>query len=105
MVAQSPKLPWMPSWGEANSRLQLQQRRGEYEPVELVREPYPGIDWSRPLVDLATALADGRPHRAGAEHAAHVVEILNAVEESAAAGGAVAVHSTFPRPAPMEWAH
>lgn len=95
---------WMPSWGEANSRLQLQQRRGEYEPVELVRKPYPGIDWSRPLVELATALADGRPHRAGAEHAAHVVEILNAVEQSAAAGGAVAVRSTFPRPEPMEWA-
>jgi predicted dehydrogenase len=95
---------WMPAWAEANSRVQLQQRRGEYEPVELLREPFPGIDWSRPLVDLAKAIAEGRPHRASAEHAAHVVEILNAVEESAAAGGGVEVHSSFDPPEPMEWA-
>jgi predicted dehydrogenase len=95
---------WMPTWAEANSRVQLQQRRGKYEPVELVREPYPGIDWSRPLVDLAEAVEAGRPHRPGAEHAAHVVEILNAVEQAVAEGAAVEVRSTFERPEPMEWA-
>jgi predicted dehydrogenase len=95
---------WMPTWAEANSRVQLQRRKGEYEPVELVREPFPGIDWSRPLVDLAEAVAEGRPHRASAEHAAHVVEILNAVEQAAADGGAVEVRSSFERPEPMEWA-
>ena len=95
---------WMPSWMDADSRVQLQQRRGEYEPVELLRKPFTGIDWSRPLVDLANAIAEGRPHRASAEHAAHVVEIMNAVEVSAAAGGAVEVHSAFEPPEPMEWA-
>jgi hypothetical protein len=84
--------------------VQLQQRRGEYEAVELLREPFPGIDWSRPLVDLALAIEEGRPHRASAGHAAHVVEILNAAEESAAAGGPVYVHSTFEPPEPMDWA-
>jgi predicted dehydrogenase len=95
---------WMPAWADANSRVQLQQRRGEYEPVELVREPFPGIDWSRALVDLAEAVEEERSHRASAEHAAHVVEILNAVERAAAAGGSVEVRSTFERPEPMEWA-
>jgi hypothetical protein len=91
-------------WAEANSRVLLQQRKGEYGPLELLREPFPGIDWSRALVDLAEAVAKGRPHRASAEHAAHVVEILNAVERSAAEGGHTEVRSTFERPEPMEWA-
>ena len=58
----------------------------------------------RDSVDLARAIDEGRPHRAGAEQAAHVVEVLNAVEESAGAGGMVDVHSGFPRPEPMDWA-
>lgn len=95
---------YMPTWGEADSSLELQRRGGEYEPVPLVREPYHGIDWSRALVDLAEALEEGRAHRMGAEHAAHVVEILCAVEESATNGRPVAVRSEFPRPEPMDWA-
>jgi predicted dehydrogenase len=86
---------WLPAWAEADSSLQLQQRKGGYEPVELVREPFPGIDWSRPLVELVAAVREGRPHRASAEHAAHVVEILNAVEAAYGAGWPVEVHSTF----------
>ena len=95
---------WMPTWAEADSRVQMQQRNGEYEPVELIREPFPGIDWSRPLVDLVEAVGEERPHRASGEHAAHVVEILNAVERAAAEGGPVEVRSTFERPEPMAWA-
>ena len=95
---------YMPTWSEANSLLEHQQRGGEYATIPPVREPFPGNDWGRALVDLARAIDEGRPHRAGAEHAAHVVEVLNAVEESAGAGGAVAVHSAFPRPEPMDWA-
>jgi predicted dehydrogenase len=95
---------WLPTWAEANSRVLLQQRHGEYEPAELLREPFQGIDWSRALVDLAEAVNEGRAHRAGAEHAAHVVEILNAVERSVSEGGPAEVRSTFERPEPMEWA-
>jgi predicted dehydrogenase len=95
---------WMPTWSEANSRVELQERGGSYEGVELVREPYDGIDWGRALVDLAQAVAAGRPHRASAEHAAHVVEVLNAAESSAATGAPVGVSSSFTAPEPMEWA-
>ena len=94
----------MPTWAEANSRLELQQRGGEYATVPLVREPFPGMDWGRALVDLAQAIEEGRPHRAAAEHAAHVVEVLNAAETAGRDGGEVAVHSTFPSPEPMDWA-
>jgi predicted dehydrogenase len=95
---------WLPTWAEANSRLLRQARDGEYEPVAHVRPAFDGTDWGRALVDLARALDEGRPHRSTGEHGAHLVEILDAARASAADGGAVAVTSSFPQPAPMEWA-
>jgi len=94
----------LPTWAEADSRLFLQRRGGEYEQQSLLREPFPGIDWASALLDLADAIATGRPHRASAEHAAHVVEVLEAVEASVAAAAPVAVASGFVRPEPLEWA-
>jgi len=95
---------WLPTWAEANSRVQLQPRGGEYEDVAPVREPFDGIDWGRALVDLSAAIDEGRPHRSSGEHAAHVVEVLDAFRESLERGGLVHVRSDFPRPEPMEWA-
>ena len=94
----------MPTWAEANSRLELQERGGEYAIVQPVREPFDGIDWGRPLVDLAAAIEEGRPHRASAEQAAHVVEVLAAAAASLERGGPVDVSSDFARPEPMDWA-
>jgi predicted dehydrogenase len=95
---------YLASWGEFDSRLEQSSDGEEFAPVPLVREPYPGIGWGRALEDLAEAIETGRPHRASAGHAAHVVELLNAIERSAAEGSAVAVESEFVRPEPMEWA-
>jgi predicted dehydrogenase len=95
---------FMSAWAECDARLELSRDGGDPVPVELVREPYRGIDWGRALVDLAHALDEGRPHRAAAEHAAHVVEILNAAERSMRDGAPVEVRSRFDPPAPMEWA-
>jgi predicted dehydrogenase len=95
---------YMATWGEFDSRLELSKDGEAYTPVPLLREPYRGIDWSRALVDLADAIEEGRPHRAGAEHASHVVEVLNAVDRSSSEGGSVDVASTFEPPAPLPWA-
>jgi predicted dehydrogenase len=96
---------YLPTWGEANSRIEQQARGGEYAEVEPVREPFPGIDWGRALVDLAEAIENDRPHRSSGEQAAHVVEVFDAVRASIAQdGAAVEVHSDFARPEPMEWA-
>ena len=52
-----------------------------------------------------TAIAAGRPHRASAEQAAHVVDILDAARRSIASDGRpVEVASTFVRPELMPWA-
>jgi predicted dehydrogenase len=95
----------LPTWGEFDSRVELQPRGREYETVPPLREPYAGIDWSRALVDLAKAIEEGRPHRCTGEHAAHVVEALEAARRSVAdAGRSVAVQSSFRQPEPCSWA-
>ena len=96
---------FMATWAEFDSRVELQPRGGAYERVAPVREPYAGIDWTRALVDLADAIEHDRPHRSTGEHAAHVVEVLDAARASAENGGAgVEVRSEFRRPEPLEWA-
>jgi predicted dehydrogenase len=95
---------YLASWAEFDSRLESSVDGEEYTAIPLVRQPYRGIHWSRALTDLAEALEEGRPHRAGAEHAAHVVEALSAIELSLERGGAVDVESSFEPPWPMEWA-
>ena len=69
-----------------------------------LREPYHGKDWSRALSDLAAAIAEDRPHRASGEHAAHLVEVLEAVQTSLRDGGTVDVRSVFSPPEPLDWA-
>jgi predicted dehydrogenase len=95
---------YLPTWGEANSRVFVKSRRAEYEQVDWLRPPYEGIDWGRALDDLAEAIEEGRPHRASGEHAAHVVEILEAIGTSVESGGAVPVQSSFDPPEPLDWA-
>lgn len=96
----------LPTWGEFDSRILLSTTgtAENYEPVEPVRPAYHGIDWSRALVDLASAVDERRAPRVSGAHAAHVVEILDAIGRSARDGGAVAVRSSFPQPEPFEWA-
>jgi predicted dehydrogenase len=95
---------WMADWAAFDSRLQRTNDGETYEPVPMVREPYPGTDWSRALADLADAVEEGRPHRMSAEHAAHVVEVVEAAHVAAAGGGAVDVRSDFAPPTPLDWA-
>jgi predicted dehydrogenase len=94
------------AWSEFDSRLQLTTTGNgdDYEDVPLVRPGYRGTDWARPLVDLAEAVREGRPPRASGEHAAHLVEILDAIDRSRRDGGPVEVASSFPSPPPLPWA-
>jgi predicted dehydrogenase len=56
------------------------------------------LDWSLGVLELAAAIRDGRPHRTSAEHARHVVDVLDAVALSAFDGRRVRVRSSFPSP-------
>jgi len=77
---------------------------GETETVEPANEPYKGIEFARGVKDLADAILHDRPHRANARHAAHVIDILAAIQKSAADHQPTAVTSEFPQPWPMDWA-
>jgi predicted dehydrogenase len=77
----------------------------EYEPVPLVRPAVgPGVQWQRGIEDMVQAIAEERPHRVTGQHAAHVVEIMAAITESAQTHQPVQLTSTFTPPAPMPWA-
>ena len=85
--------------GTLSSKLSL------YVPVALVRPGYRGTAWARGVAEMASAIAEGRPHRASAEQAAHVVDILDAAARSIADGGrAIEIRSTFETPPLMPWA-
>jgi len=76
-----------------------------YEPVAPVREPFRGTAWARGVAEMADAIAEGRPHRASAEQAAHVVEILEGAAASIAEGGRrVDITASFSPPPLMPWA-
>jgi predicted dehydrogenase len=76
-----------------------------YELVEPVRQPFQGTAWARGVAEMADAIAEGRPHRASAEQAAHVVEILEAAAASMADGGrTIDITASFTPPPLMPWA-
>lgn len=79
--------------------------REPYAPLPPARAPFPGTDWGLGVTELAAALREGRPQRATGAHAAHVVDVIAAMETSMGhGGGQVELTSTFPPPAPMPWA-
>jgi hypothetical protein len=87
----------MSSWQDFDAAVELAPFGGTYETVP-VPGAFHGVDWGRALGELADAIAEERPHRASGEHAAHVVEILDAVETSVREGTAVEVTSSFLAP-------
>jgi predicted dehydrogenase len=93
------------SFQEFDARVELTSDGGEtYDSVPLLRAPYPGTDWARPLVELAEAIDERRAHRASAEQAAHVVEVVEAIARSQSESSPVEVHSSFEPPSPLDWA-
>lgn len=98
---------FMQNWFGFASPLEYAPFGGKLAAVEPVRKPTyeDAVEWSRALKEISDAVLEKRPHRASAEHALHVVEVINAVAASARRGGSpVTVTSKFTPPAPMPWA-
>jgi predicted dehydrogenase len=76
---------------------------GEYEPVDLPDGSTDETDFAIGLRDMVQAIAEGRPHRATGEHAAHLVEVLNAVTTSIETQRTINVTSSFDPPSPAGW--
>ena len=93
------------SFEKADATVELGSYGERYELVDPVRPPFRGTAWARGVAEMADAIAEGRPHRASGEQAAHVVEILEAAAASIADGGRrVDVTTSFSPPPLMPWA-
>jgi predicted dehydrogenase len=93
---------YLSSWQEFDATVELAPFGGSYEAVP-VTNAFRGTDWGRALGELSEAIESGRPHRATGEHAAHIVEVLDAIATSIAERRSVEVASSFsatalPRP-------
>jgi predicted dehydrogenase len=84
-----------------------------YKPLPYVKEPYTskekgdshgGVEWCRGVLDMAEAMQENRPQRITGAQAAHVVDIVCAIQEVSRQGRRMEITSEFPQPAPMEWA-
>ena len=90
---------------KADATVELGSYGERYELVDPVRPPFRGTAWARGVAEMADAIAEGRPHRASAEQAAHVVEILEAAAVSMADGGRrIDIAASFTPPPLMPWA-
>jgi len=93
------------SFQEFDATVEVGDYGESYEPVAPVRQPFRGTAWARGVAEMADAIAEGRPHRASAEQAAHVVQILEAAAASIADGGRpINITASFSPPPLMPWA-
>ena len=86
---------FLSSWQDFDASVEVAPFGGTYEPVPVPTTAFRGTDWGRALDELSSAISEGRAHRATGAQAAHVVEILDAIEASWVDGRAVDVVSTF----------
>jgi predicted dehydrogenase len=88
---------FLSDWQQFDAAVELAAYGEPYRTVA-VENAFPGTDWGRALDDLSDAIVSGRPHRATGAHAAHIVEILDAITASVAEGRTVEITSSFTPP-------
>ena len=93
------------SFQDFDASLEIGPYGGSYAPVAHVRPAFRGTAWARGVAEMASAIAEDRPHRASAEQAAHVVDILESAAASMRAGGRrIEIGSSIVPPPLMPWA-
>ena len=74
---------------------------GDWQLAKAGRRPYTENSRGIGLLDMATAIAEGRPHRCNERFALHVLEVMDKCLASGASGKAVKLTTTCERPAPL----
>ncbi len=95
---------YLSSWERFDADIEYARFGEEYTPLPYIKKPFEGIEWARALTETLEAIQQDRPHRSSAEQAVHVVEILNAMDQSMLTEKPVELHTSFTPPEPMEWA-
>jgi predicted dehydrogenase len=95
-------------WYAATARVRLCVNGGSYRRIPPVRQCTGTgawfVDWAAGVMGLWRGLRTGQPHPTTGAHAAHVVEIMEAVHRSAREGRALQLAGDFPAPEPQSWA-
>jgi predicted dehydrogenase len=89
----------METWFMANSPLHYAEFGKTYEPLPSIKPVETGLDWAVGLQDFTDSIKANKPSRVTGDHAAHVVEILEATNTSVKTGKTVALTSAFTIPA------
>lgn len=71
--------------------------------IPLLREAQNRMDRAVGLADMARAIHENRQPLVQAEHAAHVVEVMEGLQKSSDQSQYIAIESTFAKPGMMEW--
>ena len=77
---------------------------GESSIIPPIRNGYDGTEYARGLEEIAESIINNKPHRASAEHAAHVIEVMEAIDKSIKTKEVVDIYSNFIQPPLMDWA-
>jgi len=89
---------------------QIAQRDGDWQPLDIGAHPYGEVNRTMRtgarvadhrvigLLDMAAAIASGRPHRASGALALHVLEVLDAFERSSREGRHIVIETPCERP-------
>lgn len=95
-------------WFAATAPVRLCANGGKYHRIPPVREPLGTgrwyVDWAAGVVGLWRGLRFSQPHPTTGAHAAHVVEIMEAVHRSLREGRSIHLTGDFHPPEPMPWA-
>jgi predicted dehydrogenase len=90
---------YLESWFMANSLLHYADFGKSYEPLPSLKPTEVGIDWAVGLQDFTDSIKAKKTSRVTGDHAAHVVEILEATNESVKTGKTIELGSSFTVPA------
>lgn len=92
------------SWFSADTRLEYADFGKPYAPVDPPVKAAGAIDWARGLADFARGIRSGQTSRVTGDHAAHIVEILEATNLSVGTRQTVELTSSFGVPELVEFA-
>jgi predicted dehydrogenase len=90
---------YLESWFMSNSLLHYADFGKTYEPLAAHKLTDVGLDWAVGLQDFTDSIKAKKASRVTGDHAAHVVEILEATNQSVKTGRSVELVSSFTPPA------
>jgi predicted dehydrogenase len=92
------------SFQQFHAPVEMGKSRPELKPVPPIRTPFQGTDFCRGIEEMGNAILENRPHQCSAEHAAHVVDVIESITKSITQEKSINLNSSFTPPLPCAWA-